>query len=361
MKQVVSNSRGEVYVREAPMPHLEGRGAIVQTICSVFGAGSELGGLRRRRQACRSGEIPAGAPVTERPMSYQSCGRIVELSDDLQGSYAVGDVVACAGSGFGHHAAFGFVPKNTMAKVPEGLSPEEAATNNVRLTALHMLRRAEFQAGEMLAVIGLGMVGQFAAQLAHALGGRAIGTDLYQLRLEKAREGGIEAAVDPHAGDPSAGSGQGFVDEVRRRTGGVGADHVCICVTTGAKELTQTAVRAVRPSGVLLLVGGYAADFTGAQGDASPHTKEIDVRFVYGRGPGSRDPDWNLRGVDYPARFVRWTARTNLQGLLHLQATGRVRAAPLLTHRFPVERAAEAADLLIEHPDQALGVVLIYD
>ena len=77
MKLVVSNSRGEVFVRDAPMPRLDGSGAIVQTICSVFGAGSELGSLRRRRQAARSGDTAPGAPVTERPMSYQSCGRIV--------------------------------------------------------------------------------------------------------------------------------------------------------------------------------------------------------------------------------------------------------------------------------------------
>jgi len=351
MKQVVSSSRGEVYVRDAPLPRLEGSGAIVQTICSVFGAGSELGGLRRHREAARRGEAAAG-PVTERPMSYQSCGRITERSDDLGDAFAVGDLVACAGSGFGHHAEFGYVPRNTMARVPDGLSPEEAATNNVGLTALHMLRRARFQAGEVLAVIGLGLVGQFAAQLAAALGGRAVGTDLYPLRLETARACGIEAAVDARSGD--------VVDEVRRRTGGVGADHVCVCVTAGSKEVTRQAVRAVRPSGVLLLVGGYAADFTDAAGDANPHTKEIDVRFVYGRGPGSRDPDWNLRGAAYPARFQRWTAQSNLEALLRLQAAGHVRAAPLLTHRFPVAQAAAAADLLIEHPDQALGVVLTY-
>ena len=85
-----------------------------------------------------------------------------------------------------------------------------------------------------------------------------------------------------------------------------------------------------------------------------------DVRFVYGRGPGSRDPDWNADGTDYPERFLRWTARSNLEALLHLQATGRVDVAPLLTHRFPVDRAGEAADLLVDHPDQALGVVITY-
>lgn len=239
-----------------------------------------------------------------------------------------------------------------MARVPDGLSPEEAALNNVGLTALHMLRRAEFQAGELLAVIGLGLVGQFAVQLARALGGRAIGSDLYPLRLEKALAGGAEAAVDARSGD--------LAEEALRRSGGIGADHVCICIVNGSKATTNLALRAVRPSGVLLLVGGYAPDFTDAEGDANPHTKEIDVRFVYGRGPGSRDSDWNLRGTQYPERFMRWTARTNLEALLDIQASGRIRTSPLLTHHFPVERANEAANLLIDHPEQALGVVLTY-
>src|SRR5687768_7351932 len=114
MKQVMSNSRGEVFVKDTPLPALAGSGAIVKTICSVFGAGSELGGLRTRRAAVRSGDIKPGDPVTERAMSYQSCGAIVEVSEDLRDSFQVGDVVACAGAGFGHHAEYGYVPKNTM-------------------------------------------------------------------------------------------------------------------------------------------------------------------------------------------------------------------------------------------------------
>jgi threonine dehydrogenase-like Zn-dependent dehydrogenase len=355
MRQVVSTSRGDVFVRDAPMPRLSGGGAIVQTVCSVLGAGTELGHIRRRREAARGAPASAADAAADaagaRPMSYQSCGRIVELSDDLAGRFAVGDLVACAGAGFGHHAEFGYVPRNAMARVPDGVAPEWAATCNVGLTALHALRRAELRAGELLAVIGLGMVGQYAAQLARAFGGRAVGSDLAPLRLRKALECGIEAAVDGRSGD--------LVAEVRARSGGLGADHVCVCVVDGTRELTHTAVRAVRPSGVVVFVGGGLPDFTGAEDDASPHRKEIDVRWVYGRGPGSRDPEWN-RGADYPERFVRWTAKTNLEAFLHLLATSRIAAAPLLTHRLPVNRVAEAADLLIEHPDRALGVVLKY-
>jgi len=285
-------------------------------------------------------------------MSYQSCGRVVERSDDLREELAIGDLVACAGGGFAPHAEYACVPRHALARVPDGVSSEEAATTNVALTALHALRRAEFQPGAVIAIIGLGMVGQCLAQLAFAAGGRALGSDRYPLRLDLARSCGIEAAIAVQSGE--------FLDEVRRRTDGVGADYVALCVGEGSRELMHLAVRLVRPSGVVLIVGGpLASDFSGAAGDASPHLKEIDLRWVYGRGPGSRDPQWN-QGLDYPARFVRWDAHTNLKALLHLQATGRLRTQPLLTHRFPVAQAGEAANLLIEHPEEALGVVLTY-
>lgn len=352
MKQVFRNNRGEVYVKDAPLPRLEGSGAIVQTICSVFGEGSELGGVRQMRRAIEAGQAPE-EPLQERPMSYQSCGRIIELSDDLKDAYSVGDVVACAGAGFGHHAEYGYVPRNAMARVPEGVTPAEAATCNVGLTALHCIRRAGLGPGETMAVIGLGVLGQILTQLVYSCGGRAVGTDLYPLRLRKAAALGAEAVVDANVGDLAA--------EVATLTGGLGADYVAVCVGGRNKAVNHLAVRTVRYSGVVLMVGGAVnVDFSDAPPDASPHIKEIDLRWVYGRGPGSREADWYAQGLNYPRRFVRWDARNNLEALLHLQATGRLRVEPLLTHRFPVERAGEAADLLIDHPDQALGVVLEY-
>ncbi len=352
MKQVFRNNRGEVYVKEAPMPTLEGSGAIVRTICSVFGEGSELGGVRQARRALAEGRAPE-EPFAERPMSYQSCGRIIELSDDLRETYSLGDVVACAGAGFGRHAEYGYVPKNTMAKVPEGITPAEAATCNIGLPALHCIRRSGLQVGETMVVIGLGLLGQILTQLICSCGGRAIGTDLYSLRREKALSLGAEAVVDGNTGDLAA--------EVAARTDGLGADYVAVCVGGRNKAVNHLAVRIVRYSGVVLMIGGAIdVDFTGVPFEDSPHLKEIDLRWVYGRGPGSREDDWNRLGLDYPRRFVRWDAHNNLEALLHLQATGRLRVEPLLTHRFPVEQAKEAADLLIDRPGEALGVVLEY-
>src|SRR5206468_11690451 len=170
--------------------------------------------------------------------------------------------------------------------------------------------------------------GQLIEQLAAACGGRAVGSDLFPLRLEKARQLGIEAA---YAAEPAAS----MVEDVRRRTDGHGADVVALCIS-GQNDLVHHAVRLVRQSGIVLMIGGVLhPNFAGATDDANPHIKETDLRWVSGRGPGSRDPAWNRDGIEYPRRFLRWTSGTNLQTVLHLQAAGRIRGASLLTHRFP--------------------------
>ena len=57
---------------------------------------------------------------------------------------------------------------------------------------------------------------------------------------------------------------------------------------------------------------------------------------------------------------MQWDQERNLYALLQMQASGGVRVGPLLTHRFSFADAPKAVDILIEHPDEALAVVLEY-
>ncbi len=226
MRWLYANTQGEVYLKDVPEPTLEGSGVLIETLASVIGAGSELGGIRRARQAQQEGRDLG--PVRERPMSYQSAGRILEVSPDLRDQFQPGDLVAASGGGFAPHAERAFVPKHSFAKLPLGLSPAEAATTNVGLTGLHALRRAQFEPGETAAVIGLGMVGQITAQLVHMVGGRAIGVDLLPFRLQKAKEWGIAATA--LGDDPDA-----VAAAVADFTGGVGVDASFVTASGGAE------------------------------------------------------------------------------------------------------------------------------
>ena len=350
MRALYSNNRGEMYIKEVPEPTLQGSGVVIRTLASVFGAGSEMAGVGRRRKALQEGQDPGA--FSEKAHSYQSAGEILQVSPDLQDRFQPGDLVAAAGGGFGFHAEQGYVPKHSFAKIPPGLAPIEAATTNVGLTALHAIRRAVLLPGETAVVLGLGMVGQIAAQLVQVTGGQALGVDLHEFRLQKARELGAAATA--------GGTEDEIAAAVAEFTDGRGADAVFIATSARVRGPASLAVRLVRESGRVLLIGRVIWDFTPTHPDADPHTKEINIHWVNGRGPGSRERDY-LRGeADYPSRFVPWDQERNLQTLLELQAAGKVRVGPLLTHRFPFDQAPQAAEVAINLPGEALGVGLEY-
>ncbi len=91
------------------------------------------------------------------------------------------------------------------------------------------------------------------------------------------------------------------------------------------------------------------------------YEKELRVVVPRSAGPGIYDPDYEVRGRDYPAGYVRWTAGRNLEEFLRLVASRQVRIEPLLTHRFAIGEAEAAYDLIAGKKEEPyLGVVLTY-
>jgi polar amino acid transport system substrate-binding protein len=92
------------------------------------------------------------------------------------------------------------------------------------------------------------------------------------------------------------------------------------------------------------------------------YSKELVLRQSRSYGPGRYDPSYELGGQDYPIGYVRWTENRNMQSVLELIASGRVNVLPLVTHRFPFARAAEAYELLAGDNDELyVGILLNYD
>src|SRR5919199_1894144 len=90
--------------------------------------------------------------------------------------------------------------------------------------------------------------------------------------------------------------------------------------------------------------------------------RELTLRVSMSYGPGRYDPEYEERGHDYPLPYVRWTEGRNLEAFLDLLAAGAVRTAPLVTHRFPVEDAARAYELISgDAREPYLAVLVNYD
>ena len=104
--------------------------------------------------------------------------------------------------------------------------------------------------------------------------------------------------------------------------------------------------------GNIVLIGGCKVEVGGGAWSGN-----LDFRASSRTGAGYHDTAWE-HGRDYPAVFCEYNTRRNMHEFLTLLSEKRVKVAPMITHRLPLAEVGAAADLLLEHPDQALGMIL---
>jgi predicted dehydrogenase/threonine dehydrogenase-like Zn-dependent dehydrogenase len=282
------------------------------------------------------------------PLGYSSAGTVISVGSGVAG-LAPGDRVACGGGLWANHAEVILVPKNLVARVPEGGSLESACYATVGAIALHGVRQSEAALGEHVGVIGLGLVGQLATRLLVAAGCTVVGIDLDPAAVALAERGGARGL---QRDDPGLGVAVAAASEGR------GLDAVIVCAAGSADPLVLGA-ELCRQRGRVVLVGDVPIELD----RALMYDKELELRLSRSYGPGRYDRDYEEHGRDLPAEYVRWTEQRNLQAFVDLSASGRIDPTELTTHRFSVDQAAEAYGLLVDatQAERPFGVVLEYE
>jgi predicted dehydrogenase/threonine dehydrogenase-like Zn-dependent dehydrogenase len=273
---------------------------------------------------------------------------VVEVGEGVS-DIRVGDRVACAGAGFAVHAEFACVPRMLVARiVSSGVDFESAAFTTVGAVAMHAVRTAEAKLGEIVAVIGLGLLGQISVQILRAAGCTVIGLDLIQQRVALAVSMGATAATT---------SEEEFRDLCSRHSNGYGADSILITAETSSSAPVNLAAEAARDRGIVVAVGAVGMELE----RRLYYEKEIDFRVSRSYGPGRYDRIYEQKGIDYPIGHVRWTETRNMEAFLQLLADEKVNVKPLITHRYDIENAASAYELIAGRTQQHyLGVVIQY-
>ncbi|HEY3581619.1 MAG TPA: bi-domain-containing oxidoreductase [Pyrinomonadaceae bacterium] len=281
-------------------------------------------------------------------LGYSAAG-IVSAVGEKVSEFQIGDRVACAGVGFASHAEVLSVPKNLCVHLPEQVSFEQGAYGTLGAIALQGVRLAEPTLGESVVVIGLGLVGQLAVQLLKANGCRVFGLDLNPARVSLALELGADSAVV---------SGEGTERQISGWTKGRGADAVLITAATDSNQPVELAAKISRLKGRVIVVG-----MTGLDIPRAPFfSRELKLIISMSYGPGRYDPDYEERGHDYPIGYVRWTENRNIESFLELVGDKRVNVDRLTTHRFDIEEAERAYQLISGNATESyLGVLLNYD
>jgi predicted dehydrogenase/threonine dehydrogenase-like Zn-dependent dehydrogenase len=372
MKQVIQNFKsGELSVGDVPPPALKSGGVLVRTSRSLISAGTERGtvsvgqsslvGKARKRpdlvrqvidNVRREGVAATVAKVRTRleslkPLGYSASGVVVAVGEGVSDLH-VGDRVACAGANYASHAEVIFVPRNLCTPIPKGASLDDAAYTTLGAIAMQGVRQADVRLGETVLVIGLGLIGQLTAQLVRASGCRVAGVDVDADMVALAESLGTDLALRRS-------------DDVERKvdafTGGAGADAVIITASANSNDPVELAGRVARDRARVVIVGLVPVDVP-----RSPYfEKELDVRMSRSYGPGRYDPEYEERGHDYPIAYVRWTEGRNMSSFLELVASGRIRLDALTTHRFPLDRAVEAYDVVLgKTGERPCGILLEY-
>jgi predicted dehydrogenase/threonine dehydrogenase-like Zn-dependent dehydrogenase len=375
MKQIAQNYKsGELSVLDVPAPACRPGGVLVRSLFSLISTGTEMmkvseaklsmiGKARARPDQVRKvldGVAQQGAVATYKkvmtrldsytPLGYSLCGEVVEVGRGAE-EFRVGQLVAAAGNEYALHAEYNWVPVNMCASVPQGVSPQHAAFATVGAIAMHGVRRAEVQLGDVACVVGLGLIGQLVVRLLIASGVRVIGLDVVDDRCKLAEKAGAAVCAAPT--DTGIDAIQRALAEI---SAGRGADHVFLAAGGSSNGPVEVAASLARDRARVIDIGKTRLDLPWN----AYYDKELEVRFSRSYGPGRYDDHYELEGYDYPAGYVRWTERRNIECFLDLIAHKELEVETLVSGIYPMADATKVYADLATGSLPAVGVLLEY-
>jgi len=318
--------RGDLRVVDAEMPRI---GSDDDVLIRIHACGICPSDLR-----AYTGVRPPHRPFPFTP-GHEWAGEVVAVGNGVQG-FSVGDrvvprwLVVCGkcyycrrgmynycehlqpGKVRGGFAEYGIAPAESLLKIPERVSYQEASFCEPLACCVNGSERSGIEFGDTVVVIGAGPIGLMHLQLARHSGAWVIVSDLMAERLSKATDLGANEVIDASREDP--------VEQVKNLTGGHGADVVIV------------AVGSARPLQQALDMAGLDGTVNIFAGTHPPTTLGIDPNRIHYR-------QLHLTGSYNYTPFHFETA-------LHLIEAGTVKVAPLISHELELEQVKKGFDIV---------------
>ena len=308
MKAAVVRRPGDVVLESTALPE-PGPGEVLLQLegCGVCGSSVPVWAGRPWFEYPQ----PAGAP------GHEGWGRIAAVGDAVA-QVAVGDRVAALS--YHAHAEYDVAKADQLVVLPASLDgvpvPGEALA-----CAINIFRRSGIEAGQTVAIIGIGFLGAMLVRLAARAGANVIAIARREFALEVARRFGAVSTIvmDEH---------WKILDRVRELTGGRWCERVIEAV--GAQWPLDLAGELTSERGRLIIAGFHQDGL-----------RQVNLQL------------WNWRGLDVvnaherdPARYV-----DGMRQAVDLMAAGELDPTPLFTHHLPLHELGRAMDLLQSRPD----------
>ncbi len=264
-------------------------------------------------------------PTEPGALGHEGWGIVDALGDGVRG-FRVGDRVAALS--YRSYAEYDLAEADAVVALPVSLAGQPFPGEPLGC-AMNILRRSEIQAGQTVAIVGIGFLGALLTRLITSAGARVIAISRRPFSLEVARSMGAAETIpmDDH---------EGIIRQVSDLTGGRFCDRVIEAV--GKQWPLDLSAELTRERG-RLVVAGYHQD----------GLRQVNMGL------------WNWRGLDVINAHER-DPKIYMQGIgeaVAAVASGRLDPRPLYTHRFPLDRLDEALDATRDRPDGFLKAVVM--
>ena len=368
MKQLLHSFKtGQIQLMDTPIPEYSETQIRIQSRCSLISSGTErmlvnfgkAGYWKKARQQPEKvrqviekvqtdGLFPTIDAVRNKlnqpiPMGYCNAGIVHAIGKKVT-EFQKGDRVLSNG----HHADMVCVGHRLCTRIPDAVNDDAAVFAVPGAIALQGIRLLSPTLGESVVVMGLGLIGLLTVQLLRANGCRVLGIDMNLQRCQMAESFGASAIQITGQTD--------LISDAFHFSNSRGIDGVLITAATQSNDPIDHAAKMCRKKGRIVLVG-----VSGLNIDRNLfYEKELSFQVSCAYGPGRYDPLYEDNGQDYPLPYVRWTAQRNMEAVLELMATGKITVEPMISHRFPFEKAQQAYDLIQQPSHVSIGIILEY-
>ena len=310
--------------RELDSSNLAPNQILFATEYSVVSAGTELAIWRG---------VESWAPLPNVP-GYGAVGIVQKVGSAVK-RCAPGERIFC----YGKHASFAIMEERLVIPVPAELDPRQAVLARMGQVAYTSVRVGGVELGDTVAVTGLGLVGNLAAQLLKLAGCTVIGFDLSDRRLEIAKSCGIEHVFNSR--------NQNAEQAVRKITGG-GLCNAAV-EATGVPAMIATAASLVEKGTVVVLGtprGEFSANATELLRDVHHAHRQVTLKGGH---------EWCV--PMYPEPYLKHSLARNVQQLFGFMQSGRLHIPEVISHCVPPTECREVYTNLRNRNEAYFGVV----
>jgi 2-desacetyl-2-hydroxyethyl bacteriochlorophyllide A dehydrogenase len=337
-RQAVITEPFKVAVREVELPDPTPNQILVAAEYSAISAGTELAVYTGTHQWLKDPNLPEWKfPFRS---GYSAAGRVLKVGKDFPGGFREGDRVSFPGN----HASAELMTvgqeRCRVWKMPDNLSSEQAASAVIARYGLGAAARVGITLGRSAAVLGLGIIGQYALRCLIAAGASpVVGIDAVKMRRDAALGAGADFVIDPAAGDAK--------QQLAEFLGARGAEVVADA--TGVPDAVPVAMALACDGGQVVVVGSPRGKAKDVNFYDDLHRRYIEVTGAHG----------NMLFEPAHTRLAgAWDINKAQHWLLRQLANGRLSLAGLVTHRIQPEQLGDAYEGLLKKKDEYLGVIV---